>query len=128
MVVSLIKAGSCREFVDKPHAIEITKEWYDQIQSTNLQYIEVKLAGKSYTPEAAQVISDFFTSNEHFEPCLATYVVSLDLSDVIAGQKSTEDGLQVLQILAQAFVLARNSLERHSTRLRAWMMDDTHYK
>ena len=100
----LIPSGS-REFIDRARAVEITEEWLLQIRQDLTGLVELVLTDRSYAPSAAQVIADFVTSTEHFNPCLADRVISFDMSDVIAG-RNTEDGLAVLQILAQAFANA----------------------
>jgi len=104
-MLTLIPSGS-RERIDQDQALEITAEWLAFIrknESPSTLELKIVLTNKSYSPEAAHVIADFVTSTEHFNPCLASLVTSLDLSDIIAGQ-NTEDGLAVLQTFAQAFV------------------------
>lgn len=105
-MLKLSPSGS-RGFIDRARAVEITEEWLAQIRENqqDLTALELVLTDKSYTPDAAQVIADFVTSTEHFHPCLAHRVISLDMSDVIARQY-TEDGLAVLQTFAQAFANA----------------------
>jgi Ran GTPase-activating protein (RanGAP) involved in mRNA processing and transport len=103
-----LNPSDSRGHINRAQAVEMTKKWFTCIRECQYNYysntlkIKIILTNQSYSPEAAKVIADFIASTELFDPCLASRVVSLDMSDVIAGQKK-EDGLAVLQTLAQAF-------------------------
>jgi Ran GTPase-activating protein 1 len=114
-----------REVVDEDKAKEFVKLWTEQLlqhQSANSITDEnnnndadgtknniilcqrIRLSDKSYTAEAAAVIATFLT-----EPFVGSGIplvhdiVEVDLSDSIAG-RMTEEGLQVLKTICDAFV------------------------
>ena len=119
-----------REVVDEDKAKEFVKLWTEQLlqhQAANSVTDEnnnndddgttknnniilcqrIRLSDKSYTAEAAAVIATFLT-----EPFVGSGVplvhdiVEVDLSDSIAG-RMTEEGLQVLKTICDAFVESR---------------------
>jgi len=67
---------------------------------------KIILSGKSYTAEAATVISEFLTSKDTFSPPLSHQITRLDMSDIIASRLEDE-GLQVLSIFADVFTSGR---------------------
>ncbi len=103
----IIATPGDRGTVDLETARSLIQVWISQLRKVNQSSLSVglniTLSGKSYRPESAQLISNFFTSIEYFNPCLATYAKKLDLSDVIASL-STQDGFQVLISFGKAFI------------------------
>jgi hypothetical protein len=118
-----------REVVDEDKAKEFVKLWTEQLlqhqaatsvtnennnndddgttKNNNIICQRIRLSDKSYTAEAAAVIATFLT-----EPFVGSGVplvhdiVEVDLSDSIAG-RMTEEGLQVLKTICDAFVESR---------------------
>jgi hypothetical protein len=115
-----------REVVDEEKAKEFVKLWTEQLlqhqaatsitnennnndddgtKNNNMILCQrIRLSDKSYTAKAASVIATFLT-----EPFVGSGVplvhdiVEVDLSDSIAG-RMTEEGLQVLKTICDAFV------------------------
>jgi Ran GTPase-activating protein 1 len=102
-----------REIVDEEKAKAFIKIWTEQlldhrdkVQAGNGDVLcdRIRLSDKSYTAEAARVIAEFLTGPfEGTNAPLARGIVEADLSDIIAG-RLTEEGLQVLRIICDAFV------------------------
>eukprot|EP00804_Cyclotella_cryptica_P025796 CCRYP_002676-RA/>CCRYP_002676-RA protein AED:0.00 eAED:-0.00 QI:0/-1/0/1/-1/1/1/0/476 len=108
-----------REFVDAPKAEEFVKEWTRQLldHRANVQAAlenngdeiantvlcdRISLCGKSYTPEAAEVIASFLSEPFQDGLPIAFGIVEADLSDMITSQL-TESGLKVLRTICDAF-------------------------
>ena len=64
------------------------------------------MTDKSYTFEAATLIAEFLTSTDIFSPCLSAGIQIANLADIIASRME-EEGLEVLQILSNAFQTSR---------------------
>jgi len=111
-----LTAPGPREVVTAERAQDFVEHWKQEIK----EYLEkipvlptgdnsaicekVNLSNKSYTAEAASIIASFLTEEmENGRPPLAQGVKIVDLSDVIASRMEDE-GLQVLQILCDAFL------------------------
>lgn len=115
-----------REHVDEERAKEFIKLWTEQLVDhrqraqklsgggsngeTNHGYVapdailcdSIRLSDKSYSAEAAQLIASFLSESFQGGMPLAHGIVKADLSDIIASRK-TEEGLQVLQTICDAF-------------------------
>ena len=105
-----------REVVDAAKAQEFVKLWTEQLidhrqkvqtalgDSADITVLcdRIRLSDKSYTSEAASIIASFLTSPFEDGVPVAHGIVEADLSDIIAG-RMTEEGLQVLQTICDAF-------------------------
>jgi len=112
-----------RGFVDSAKAKEIIQHWNDQLAghlqiakvalgadadlSTIILCDRISLTDKSYDAEAASLIAEFLSTPwKDGLPPLANGIVEADLSDIIAG-RMTEEGLQVLETICDAFRAAQ---------------------
>ena len=108
--LTLIPSGD-REVVTETRAMEIIAEWDSQLQalqegqsrppSSPLVHA-IDLSNKSYTAEAALLLADFLTSEETYQPSLASGITVANLNDMIASRME-EEGLQVLTTISNIF-------------------------
>ena len=102
-----------REVVNEEKALAMIAGWTEQLTAhqeahPNLEILcnEIELTDKSYTSSAATLIAEFLTSTEIFSPCIAAGIQIANLADIIASRME-EEGLEVLQILSNAFQTSR---------------------
>ena len=111
--LTLIPSGE-REVVDENRATEIIAEWDQQLtalvegppSSPSPLVHAIDLSNKSYTAEAALLIADFLTSEQTYQPCLASGITVANLNDMIASRME-EEGLQVLTTISNIFSSAK---------------------
>lgn len=102
--------GGARDVVTEEKAKEIVSQWKSQIltHQTNNPTLsplctKIDLSNKSYTSDAARVISDFLTSTDQgFSPSIASGIQIADLHDIIASRPEAE-GLEVLKVISDMF-------------------------
>lgn len=107
-----LETSGPRGVVDEDQAKDITKSWTEQLLAHRQELGDdgvsailcdrIRLSDKAYTAEAAAVIASFLTESFEGGMPIAHGIVEADLSDIIASRK-TEEGLQVLQTVCDAF-------------------------
>lgn len=113
MTITLTTSNpTVREVIDDAKANALIETWKEQLKNetasgdNSVLCEKIVLDGKSYTPEAAEVISNFLTSTTDFEPSIASGVKVAILSDIIASQPE-DKALKVLQTISDAFKNSR---------------------
>ena len=104
-----------REVVDEIKAQAFINHWTDQLrkhkatippeETTSEEVVlcdRIQLTGKSYIAEAAKIIATFLTDPFEGGPPIARGIVEARLDDIIAS-RLTEEGLEVLQTVCDAF-------------------------
>mmetsp|Transcript_17682 Transcript_17682/g.24941 ORF Transcript_17682/g.24941 Transcript_17682/m.24941 type:complete len:474 (+) Transcript_17682:43-1464(+) len=111
--ITLVPDGE-RDVVDATKATDMISRWKNELIS-HRDLLDVKdgtdvwlcdqliLSNKSYTADAASILSEFLTSREIFLPPLCQQIKKLDMSDVIASRMEDE-GLAVLRTFSDTFL------------------------
>ncbi|CAB9524954.1 Ribonuclease inhibitor [Seminavis robusta] len=94
-----LKVGGKREVIKKEEAQQVLERFQKESEG-DVVVAEIDLSCRQWTVEAIDVLRPFLEK-------LAPNVVVLNLNDIIAGLQ-TDLGLEIMELMAQIFVMAKN--------------------